>query len=243
MHDFPHRCTAVSIRHISQYVSVAVPRAGAEIVILAGGETTMRRCRPGFAKSQPGGYRCVRCTPGSYASSTGSLHCRVCPYGTTSNSARTGCGEPPDPGMLPMALPTGCHKTPAKQAAQVTRSLTCGHCRRLVAVKLRCTWWVAGLTWVLTAIRSMCSAVSDTEAGHSADVPAHSGAGSSTRDDAEPSFPGPATAAAAVAQPSRTAIAKPSPEPPAAVAPAAVPSAALARASDAAAAFLCGKPT
>ena len=74
-------------------VYVAVPRAGAEILILPGGETTMRRCRPGFAKSQPGGYRCVRCSPGSYASSSGSQHCRVCPYGTTSNVGRTGCGE------------------------------------------------------------------------------------------------------------------------------------------------------
>ena len=60
--------------------------------MLAGGETTMRRCRPGFAKSQAGQFRCVRCDPGSCASSTGFLHCRVCPYGTWSNTPRTGCG-------------------------------------------------------------------------------------------------------------------------------------------------------
>ena len=75
-------------------LSVAVPKAGVEIVILSGGETTLRRCRPGSAKSQPGQYRCVRCTPGSFASAPASLHCRVCPYGTTSNAARTGCGAP-----------------------------------------------------------------------------------------------------------------------------------------------------
>jgi len=70
----------------------AVPRAGVEIIILDDGETTLRRCHSGFAKSQPGQYRCVRCTPGSFSSSPGALHCRVCPYGTSSNPARTGCG-------------------------------------------------------------------------------------------------------------------------------------------------------
>ena len=73
-------------------MSVAVPKAGAEIITLHGGSTTLRRCPPGFAKSKPGQYRCFRCTQGSVASAAGSVHCHMCPYGTTSDAARTSCG-------------------------------------------------------------------------------------------------------------------------------------------------------
>jgi hypothetical protein len=72
-------------------LSVAFPKAGVEIVSL-NGRSTLRRCRPGSAKSPSGGYRCVRCPLGSFASASGSLHCRLCAVGTTSNAARTACG-------------------------------------------------------------------------------------------------------------------------------------------------------
>ena len=71
---------------------VAVPKAGVEIIVNNGGDTTLRRCRPGFAKSQPGQYRCVRCNPGDYSSSSGAFHCQACPEGFAPNAARTGCG-------------------------------------------------------------------------------------------------------------------------------------------------------
>ena len=70
---------------------LSVPRAGVEIVDTEG-QSTLRHCRPGHAKSRPGTYRCVRCPARSFTATAGQLHCRVCPHATTSNTARTACG-------------------------------------------------------------------------------------------------------------------------------------------------------
>ena len=41
---------------------IAVPKAGVEVVDPdSEGQSTLRRCRAGHAKSRPGTYRCVRC--------------------------------------------------------------------------------------------------------------------------------------------------------------------------------------
>ena len=96
----------------SSCLPAAVPRAGVEVIILDGGATTLRRCRPpGYAKSQPGQYRCVRCTPGSISSSPGALHCTVCPYGSTPNAARTGCGAPPVKPLRAQVPSSACEQT------------------------------------------------------------------------------------------------------------------------------------
>ena len=86
-------------------------------------QKTLKRCPPGFAKSRPGGYRCVFCDRGSYASASGMHHCRVCPYGSTSNTLRTGCGA--------------SHSQEHSSCTAATKAAAVAHCCYIIALANR----------------------------------------------------------------------------------------------------------
>jgi len=208
-----------------QHARAAVPRAGVEIIILKGGNTTLRRCRPGFAKSQPGQYRCVRCTPGSFSSSAGALHCRVCPYGTTSNAGRTGCGacfsrQHTHCSIICMCTVFGCMQLRSVVCGAAATSVKCycgafdadsagfrGHCTCSAAIHAN-------------SEASHCAHVS-ADASTSADACSCADAGASPPAIAE-SVPFPA-AALALASPAATAVPIASASTPPSLAPATLP--------------------